>query len=53
MGSFDHRLLDALAPHYRPVAYAGEHPPSVAHLLGQQVYDPNRGLDLLAAGASW
>lgn len=52
-GSFDRRLLDALAPQYRPVPYEGEHPRSVAHLLGQPLYDPNLGLDLLAAGAAW
>lgn len=52
-GSFDRRRLDALAPQYRPVPYEGEHPDAVAHLLGQAMYDPNRGLDLLAAGAVW
>jgi hypothetical protein len=52
-GSYDRRLLDALAPHYRPVPYEGEHPLAVEHLLDQAVYDPNRGLDLLAAGAAW
>lgn len=52
-GSYDRRLLDALAPHYRPAPYRGDHPASVAHLLDQAVYDPNPGLDLLAAGARW
>ena len=52
-GSFDRRLLDALAPQYRPVQYTGRHPEAVAHLLGRPVYDPNLGLDLLAGGAVW
>lgn len=52
-GSFDRRLLDALAPQYRPVPYPGKHPDAVAHLLGLPVYDPNLGLDLLAEGAVW
>ena len=52
-GSFDRRLLDALAPQYRPMPYAGRHPEAVAHLLGRPVYDPNLGLDLLAGGAVW
>lgn len=52
-GSFDRKLLDALAPQYRPVAYGREHPDSVQHLLGQPLYDPNLGLDLLADGAAW
>ena len=52
-GSFDRRLLDALAPQYKPVPYAGAHPEAVAHLIGLPVYDPNLGLDLLADGAVW
>ena len=52
-GTYDRRLLDALAPHYRPTAFTGEHPAAVSHLLGMKVYDPNRGLDLLEAGAVW
>jgi hypothetical protein len=52
-GTFDRRYLDALAPHYRPVPYAGAHPASVRHLLGRPVYDPNAGLDLLSGGAVW
>lgn len=51
--TYDRRLLDALAPHYRPVPYRGDHPASVRHLLDQAAYDPNRGLDLLSEGASW
>jgi hypothetical protein len=51
--SYERRYLDALAPHYRPVPFRGEHPRAVAHLLDQSVYDPNVGLDLLAAGALW
>jgi glycosyltransferase involved in cell wall biosynthesis len=52
-GSVDPRLLDALAPEYRPAPYAGEHPPAVRHLLGMQVYDPEPGLALLEGGAVW
>ena len=52
-GSFDRRLLDALAPQYRPVPYQGGHPDAVTHLLGRPLYDPNDGLDLLASGAVW
>ena len=52
-GAYDRRLLDALAPQYRPVPYEGQHPDAVAHLLGRPVYDPNDGLDLLAQGAAW
>jgi len=52
-GSFDRRLLDALVPQYRPTRFAGEHPVAVRHLLGQAVYDPNPGLDLLASEAAW
>jgi hypothetical protein len=52
-GAYDRRLLDALAPHYRPVPYGGDHAPAVAHLVGRPVYDPNPGLDLLAEGAEW
>jgi hypothetical protein len=52
-GSFDRRLLDALAPQYRPIPYDGEHPEAVAHLLGRPLYDPNGGLDLLAKGVAW
>jgi hypothetical protein len=52
-GSVDRRLLDALAPGYRPAPYGGEHPPAVRHLLGMQVYDPEPALELLAGGAVW
>ena len=52
-GRYDRRLLDALAPQYRPVPYYGEHPASVRHLLGQVVYDPNPGLDLVQHAADW
>jgi len=52
-GSYDRKLLDALIPRYRPTRFGGEHPVAVRHLLGQAVYDPNPGLDLLAAGAAW
>jgi hypothetical protein len=50
---YDQRLLDALAPHYRPVPFRGEHPACMRHLLGRHVYDPYVGLELLAAGAEW
>ena len=52
-GRYDHRLLHALAPHYRPVPYVGAHPASVRHLRGLPQYDPNPGLDELARGAVW
>jgi hypothetical protein len=52
-GSLDRRLLDALAPQYRPVPFGGEHPASIRHLLGQLVYDPNPGLDLIEQNAVW
>jgi hypothetical protein len=52
-GSYDRRLLDALAPQYRPVPYDGAHPGSVRHLLEQVVYDPNPGLDLVEGEADW
>lgn len=52
-GSFDPDLLDALAPHYHPVPFAGEHPRCMRHLVGRTVYDPDVGLELLAGGAAW
>ena len=52
-GSLEPRLLDALAPHYRPVPFDGEHPECVRHLVGRTVYDPYVGLELLAADARW
>lgn len=52
-GSVDPRLLDALAPGYRPAPYRGEHPPAVRHLIGMRAYDPEPGLELLAGGAVW
>lgn len=50
---YDRRLLDALLPRYRTVSFEGVHPEFMRHLLGLRVYDPNVGLDLLAAGARW
>jgi hypothetical protein len=52
-GLHDERLLDALAPHYRPVRYDGEHPSCVGHLIGMTVYDPWVGIGLLREGARW
>jgi hypothetical protein len=52
-GSVDRRLLDALAPGYRPAPFIGEHPPAVRHLLGMRVYNPEPGLALLERGADW
>jgi hypothetical protein len=52
-GRYDRHLLDALAPQYRPVRYDGDHPASVRHLLGQALYDPNPGLDLVQRDADW
>jgi hypothetical protein len=49
--TYDLELLDALAPHYRPVPFAGEHPACTQHLPGMSVYDPYVGLELLAGGA--
>jgi len=51
--SFDPDLLDALAPQYRPVPFAGEHPACMRHLVGLSVYDPGVGLELLAKGVRW
>ena len=51
--AYDRRLLHALAPHYRPVPYRGEHPAAVRHLVGLPQYDPNAGLDELARGTVW
>lgn len=50
---YDRKLLDALAPQYRPVPYTGEHPSCMRHLVGRDRYDPAIGLELLAAGARW
>lgn len=52
-GSYDLALLDALAPHYEPVPFEGEHPACTRHLAGLEVYDPYVGLELLATGAHW
>lgn len=51
--TYDRRLLDALAPHYRATPYRREHPEAVRHLLELPQYDPNVGLDLLERGAVW
>jgi hypothetical protein len=51
--SYDLALLDALAPHYKPVPFEGEHPACTRHLRELSVYDPYVGLELLAAGARW
>jgi hypothetical protein len=50
---YDRRLLDALAPQYRPVPFRGEHPTCMQHVVTQRVYDPGRGLALLRDGARW
>lgn len=50
---YDQRLLDALAPHYRPVAFTGPTPECMTHLIGTTVYDPYVGLRLLAEGMRW
>jgi hypothetical protein len=52
-GRYDRRLLDALAPQYRPVAFTGAHPSCMRHLVGAHRYDPHVGLELLAGGARW
>lgn len=52
-GRFERRLLDALAPHYRPTPFRGTHPVAVQHLLSLAAYDPNVGLDLLRSGVDW
>ncbi|MGN6799133.1 MAG: hypothetical protein ACTHKS_13420 [Gaiellaceae bacterium] len=52
-GSTERRLLDALAPGYRPSPFRGEHPPAVRHLLTLAAYDPAPGLELLERGAVW
>ena len=52
-GNYDRRLLDALAPAYRPTPFHGEHPECVRHLLGRDAYDPELGLSLLRSGVSW
>jgi hypothetical protein len=52
-GRYDRRLLDALAPQYRPVPFTGTHPACMRHLVGARRYDPGVGLELLADGASW
>lgn len=51
--NYDRRLLDALAPHYRPTPFRGEHPSCMRHLLGRDRYEPSLGLDLLRDGAVW
>jgi hypothetical protein len=50
---YDRRLLDALAPQYRPTRFQGEHPLCMRHVLTQDFYDPNPGLDLLRSGVRW
>jgi len=52
-GTTERRLLDALAPGYRPTAYRGEHPPAMRHVIEMTAYDPEPGLDLLERGAVW
>jgi hypothetical protein len=52
-GSYDRRLLDALAPQYHPQPFPGPHPECMLHLLDLDVYDPYVGVDLLAGGARW
>jgi hypothetical protein len=50
---YDRRLLDALAPQYRPVPFAGEHPVCMQHVVPQTIYDPSVGLQLLESGVRW
>lgn len=50
---YDQRLLDALAPQYRPQPFPGPQPECMRHLAGAAVYDPYAGLDLLRAGTQW
>ena len=52
-GTTDRRLLDALAPGYRPAPFTREHPLAVRHLLEMTAYDPEPGLSLLERGAAW
>jgi hypothetical protein len=51
--AYDSPLLDALAPHYEPIQYTGEHPECMVHLRGLAHYDPYIGLDRLRAGVRW
>lgn len=50
---YDRRLLDALAPQYRPVPFRGEHPACMQHVVTQTAYDPSVGLRLLESGVRW
>jgi hypothetical protein len=50
---YDRRLLDALAPQYRPTRFTGEHPACMRHVVTQVVYDPGPGLQLLRSGVRW
>jgi hypothetical protein len=50
---YDRRLLDALAPQYRPVPFTGEHPACMRHVVSQTAYDPSVGLQLLESGVRW
>jgi hypothetical protein len=50
---YDRRLLDALAPQYRPVPFRGEHPLCMRHVVTQTAYDPSVGLELLESGVRW
>jgi hypothetical protein len=50
---YDRRLLDALAPQYRPVPFRGEHPACMRHVVTQTAYDPSVGLGLLESGIRW
>ncbi|MBA2372273.1 MAG: hypothetical protein H0V71_11595, partial [Chloroflexi bacterium] len=51
--AYDRHLLDALAPQYRPVPFAGKHPVCMQHLLSCEAYDPYLGLERLRAGERW
>jgi len=50
---YDRHLLDALLPEYKAIAFGGELPASIQHLVGLEVYDPYLGLDLLRSGVRW
>jgi hypothetical protein len=52
-GRYDRRLLDALAPQYRPTPFRGEHPMCMRHVVTQERYDPRPGLELLRSGVRW
>ncbi|MGZ4337852.1 MAG: hypothetical protein ACXVRU_08805 [Gaiellaceae bacterium] len=50
---YDRRLLDALAPQYRPTPFLGAHPRAMQHVVAQREYDPNVGLEILRSGVRW